>query len=34
MKVGKHTKFMIDFISEFISDETDRYFLVWTTLLM
>jgi hypothetical protein len=26
MKVGKHTKFMIDFISEFISGETDRYF--------
>lgn len=26
MKVGKHTKFMIDFISEFISGETDRNF--------
>jgi predicted ATPase len=26
MKVGKHTKFMIDFISAFINGEMDRYF--------
>ena len=26
MKVGKHTKFMINFIEEFINGEMDRFF--------
>ncbi|NLM58161.1 MAG: hypothetical protein GX194_03375 [Clostridium sp.] len=26
MKVGKHTKFMINFISDFINGKTERYF--------
>jgi predicted ATPase len=26
MKIGKHTKFMINFISDFINGETERYF--------
>ncbi len=26
MKVGKHTAFMIDFISDFVNGEIERYF--------
>lgn len=35
MKVGKHTKFMINFISDFINGKTERYFfLIWIILHM
>jgi len=26
MKIGKHTKFMLDFVGEFVSGEMTRYF--------
>ncbi|AEV68922.1 hypothetical protein Clocl_2338 [Acetivibrio clariflavus DSM 19732] len=34
MRVGKHTIFMIKFITDFINGEIERYFLIWIILHM